>query len=191
MQLAFAFEHPRRQEARPAKKIPSRRPPRALERLGRAVLRSLRRRDLTRLGSFRVVWNDRLRTSLGRADYRTVTVELNPRLLNRHPAELIPTLVHELCHLAAGVKARHGPKWKALMLASGFAPTVCHRLDLSHLGNRTRRRRYLWLCRRCGHAYPRTRPDARRYRCGQCGGGLRVVEARIADRLGGPPLTSA
>jgi predicted SprT family Zn-dependent metalloprotease len=79
------------------------------------------------------------------------------------------------------VRAGHGAKWKALMRFCGEKPVACHRLDLSHLPNRRRTRRYLWSCRSCGHEYPRTRPDARRYRCGKCGGGLRVTERDRAD----------
>lgn len=149
-----------------------------MERLGRAVLRRMRREGLTRARDLRVVWNRRLRSTLGRAEFRGAKIELNPNLLDRNPHELVPTLIHELCHLAAGVRAGHGEKWKALMRACGQVPSACHRLDLSHLPNRRRIRPYLWLCRACGFAYPRTRPDARRYRCGKCGGGLKVVGAR-------------
>ena len=174
--------------AQPARRRPPKRPserlPRALERLGLALLKPLRRAGLTRLRELHVVFNRRLRSSLGRAHFRAATVELNPQLLDRNPAELVPTLVHELCHLAAGVRAGHGAKWKALMRAAGFAPTACHRLDLSHLPNRQRRRRFLWLCRRCGQSYRRTRSDARRYRCGECGGGLRVLDSAASEKRG-------
>ncbi|MGE0640412.1 MAG: SprT-like domain-containing protein [Thermoanaerobaculia bacterium] len=177
MQLTFEFLEAAAPERPPRiHKRPSERSTAALERLAGIVLGPLRRQRLTRLREFRVVWNGRLRSTLGRADYRAAAIELNPELLDRNPGELVPTLIHELCHLAAGVRAGHGAKWKALMVAAGFPPTVCHRLDLSHLGNRSRPRRYLWLCRRCGETYPRTRPDARRYRCGSCGGGLKVLE---------------
>jgi predicted SprT family Zn-dependent metalloprotease len=144
------------------------------------VLRHLRRRKLTRVRELTVTWNRRLRSTLGRADYRAQRVELNPELLDRNPAELLPTLVHEVCHLAAGVRARHGEKWKELMRACGQKPVACHRLDLAHLPPRRQRRRYLWTCRSCGHDYPRTRPDARRYRCGRCGGGLRSSPVLVA-----------
>lgn len=145
-----------------------------MERLGAAILKRLRSERRTRLRDFSVVWNRRLKSTLGRADYRNVRVELNPELIDRNPHELVPTLVHELCHLAAGVRAGHGAKWKELMRRCGQSTAACHRLDLSHLPARRRERRYLWQCRSCGHGYPRTRPDARRYRCGKCGGPLKV-----------------
>ena len=180
LQLILPFQRPERRRKRPSERKIA-----ALERLGRAVLRRLRREQLTRQRELRVVWNRRLRSTLGRAVYRADTVELNPDLLDRNPRELLPTLVHELCHLAAGVRAGHGAKWKALMRFCGEKPVACHRLDLSHLPNRRRERRYLWSCRRCGHEYPRTRPDARRYRCGKCGGGLRVTDRETPERASG------
>ena len=169
-QLLLPFERPERR-----RKLPSQRSLAALERLGHAVLRRLRREGLTRQRDLHVAWNRRLRSTLGRAAYRSATVELNPDLLDRNPRELVPTLVHELCHLAAGVRARHGAKWKALMRFCGEKPVACHRLDLSHLPSRRRARRFLWQCRACGQSYPRTRRDARRYRCGECGGTLAVT----------------
>jgi len=174
-QLAFTFEKPPRR-----KRAPSKRPLAALERLGRATLRQLRREGLTRARELHVVWNRRLRSTLGRAAYRTATIELNPDLLDRNPHELLPTLVHELCHLAAGVRAGHGAKWKALMRRCGQKPVACHRLDLSHLPRRRPERRFLWTCRACGMEYPRVRNDARRYRCGKCGGKLAVVDTKSA-----------
>jgi predicted SprT family Zn-dependent metalloprotease len=182
-QLALVFDRPARR-----RKLPSQRSLAALERLGRAILRRLRREGLTRARDLRVVWNRRLRSTLGRAEFRSATVELNRELLDRNPAELVPTLIHELCHLAAGVRAGHGAKWKGLMRACGEKPVACHRLDLSHLGRRERARPYLWCCRRCGTSYPRTRPDARRYRCGKCGGGLRVLANEKGDAPAGRPL---
>jgi predicted SprT family Zn-dependent metalloprotease len=181
LQLALPLEPPPRR-----KRAPSAHSLAALERLGRAVLRHLCRERLTRLRDFTVVWNGRLRSTLGRADYRGATVELNAHLLDRNPGELVPTLVHELCHLAAGVRAGHGPKWKALMRACGEKPVACHRLDLSHLPSRRRARRYLWKCRTCGQDYRRTRPDARRYRCGRCGGGLKVHDLGPAPSAESP-----
>ncbi len=87
--------------------------------------------------------------------------------------ELVPTLVHELCHLAAGPRAGHGPKWRAMMAACGAPPTVCHRLDTSHVARR--RRIWLWRCKSCGEGYVRHHRGARRYRCADCGGRLQVM----------------
>lgn len=144
-------------------------------RLGVAAQRRLgRRRPLP----FAVEFNPRLRSTLGRADFARATVELNPRLLDRHPRELVPTLLHELCHLLAGPCAKHGPKWRALMEALGLPPRACHDLDTS--GARGRRRVWAWRCRSCGETYVRRHRGARRFRCGDCGGRL-VVAGELAE----------
>jgi predicted SprT family Zn-dependent metalloprotease len=127
------------------------------------------RRRVRELG---VVWNRRLRTALGRADFAARTIELNPILLDRHPRELVPTLVHELCHLVVGPRAAHGPRWREAMRALGQRAEACHRLDVSDL--RARRRVWIWTCIRCGETYPRRSRVARRYRCGRCHGKLAV-----------------
>ncbi len=155
------------------KKAPSVRSTAALERLAAAYLRPLRKLRWACPRRVRVSFNSRLRSSLGRADFSSATVELNPHLLDRNPAELLPTLVHEVCHLAAGARAGHGPKWKAMMHACGAPPTVCHALDTSHL--KRRRRLWIWSCKACGEGYPRHHRGARRYRCSDCGGRLLVV----------------
>ena len=129
-----------------------------------------------------VVFNSRLRTAAGRADYGARTIELNPRLLDRHPEELVPTLVHELCHLVAGVRAGHGPRWRETMRSAGFpAAVACHRLDVGALA--ARRRAWLWSCTGCGETYRRRHRAAHRYRCGHCGRKLRVAgPAASAER---------
>ncbi len=161
----------RRPERR--RKLPSERSTAALERIAAAYLKPLRKLRWACPRRVRVMFISRLRSSLGRADFSTATIELNPHLLDLHPQELLPTLVHELCHLAAGARAGHGPKWKAMLEASGAKPTVCHTLDTSHL--RRRRREWIWRCKSCGEGYLRHHRGARRYRCGDCGGRLLVV----------------
>ncbi len=170
MQLELPFDRPR--PRRPARRPPSRRNLAALARLARWLLARLGAggRLQARLA---VEWNPRLRTALGRADGARRALELNPRLLDRHPDELVPTLIHELCHLAVGVREGHGPSWRAAMAALGQPPTACHRLDVSGLELR-RRRRWRWRCRDCGDLYERSHRGARRFRCGACGGPLRV-----------------
>lgn len=120
-----------------------------------------------------VVWNRRLRTALGRADFGARTIELNPALLDRHPEELVPTLVHELCHLVAGPRAGHGPRWREAMRNLGQRAEACHRLDVGEL--RSRRRVWIWTCVRCGETYPRRSRVTRHHRCGSCSGKLAVT----------------
>jgi len=150
---------------------PSRRRPEALARLARRLAERLSAGR--RVRSLEVVFNRRLRTAVGRADFHGCRIELNPRLLDRHPQELLPTLVHELCHLLAGARAGHGPRWRAAVESLGFLPETCHRLDVEELA--VRRRTWLWVCRRCGESYERHSRAAHRYLCGRCGDRLRVV----------------
>jgi predicted SprT family Zn-dependent metalloprotease len=183
IQLELPLAPPRR-----PRRAPSTRPPAALARLARVLGRRLARalgggplscaRVARRLRGLSVVWNRRLRTALGRADFARRAIELNPALLDRHPGELLPTLVHELCHLAAGARAAHGASWRAAMRALGAEPAACHRLEVADLAGR--RRAWLWRCTRCGESYRRRRRDAHRYRCGRCRGGLAVEGPALA-----------
>ncbi|MBC8328266.1 MAG: SprT-like domain-containing protein [Planctomycetes bacterium] len=89
-------------------------------------------------------WNSRLRTTIGRALLDDMLVELNPRLLARHPEQVRHVLVHEAAHLVvrrlhgAGV-APHGKIWKAYMGRAEESSRATHDLDVS--GLRARRRR--------------------------------------------------
>lgn len=169
IQLALPLAAPlaRARRSRPV----SSRPTEALARLARHLARRQGARGLA--GEVRVVFNRRLRTAVGRADFSARTIELNPRLLDRHPEELLPTLVHELAHLVAGPRAGHGPAWRRTVTALGGRPEVCHRLDVADLA--VRRRVWIWRCDDCGETYPRSHRKAWRYLCGDCGGKLRVT----------------
>jgi SprT-like protein len=174
IQLELPLEAPARPVRR--RRPPSTRSAAALARLARYLGRRIGERR--RLRDLVVVWNRRLRTALGRAHFSARTIELNPTLLDRHPEELLPTLVHELCHLIAGARAAHGPRWREAMLAFGLTPEACHRLDVSDLA--VRRRVWLWSCTSCGESYRRRSRGVRRYRCGRCRGRLRVEEVSPA-----------
>jgi predicted SprT family Zn-dependent metalloprotease len=163
-------------------RLPSGRRPGALERLALALARRVGAAG--RLRGLRVLFNGRLRTSAGRADFAGRAIELNPRLLDRHPAELVPTLAHELAHLIAGPRARHGPRWRAVIEALGFRAEACHRLDVDGLG--VARRAWIWRCGGCGESYRRRHRGARRFACGRCGRRLRL-EGPAAAAAGGDP----
>ena len=118
----------------------------------------------------RIVYNPRLRSTLGRATLDENLVELNTRLLREHPEELVPTVVHELAHLAVHIRygsvAPHGIHFRTLMRAAGVSPKATHRLPVAHL----RRKRYLYLhrCSACGYTF--IAPSVRRnYYCIACG----------------------
>src|SRR5205823_4866540 len=67
----------------------------------------------------RVEWNGRMRTTVGRADFRRCLISLNPGLERFGVGEIDRTLRHELAHLLAHFRARssrrilpHGNEWR-------------------------------------------------------------------------------
>ena len=155
------------------KRPPSRLSTPALKLIVRSYLRRLGAE--TRTDRVKVVFNTRLRTAIGRSDPGRHRIYLNPHLIDRHPEELVPTIVHELCHLLAGYDAGHGPRWRELMRRCGFSPEAYHDLDVTGLERQTWR----WSCRLCGAVYLRKHRAAHHFLCGHCGGSL---ELRTAGR---------
>ncbi len=119
-----------------------------------------------------IVYNPRLRTTLGRAMLDDNRVELNIRLLQAYPDELLATLVHELAHLLVrmryGSAAAHGREFKALMDAAGMSAAATHKLDTGRLGLRRRRYAYLHRCGDCGMMFIARKPRRDCY-CRACG----------------------
>ena len=78
------------------------------------------------------VFNNRMRTSLGRADFmrsepdKCIGIELNKRL--RGSPHLQNTFLHELAHALAGLLANHGPDWRAAAELLGAEPR-CYAAD--------------------------------------------------------------
>src|SRR5437868_13812890 len=70
-----------------------------LQDRARSLLRGLDAGVLT--DHLRVEWNERMRTTVGRADFRSCLISLNPALQEFGPAEIDRTLRHELAHLLA------------------------------------------------------------------------------------------
>lgn len=129
----------------------------------------------------RVDWNERLRTTAGRA-FGGERIELNPELLGDSPDALRTVLVHEAAHVAAvrlfGPRvAAHGRHWRGLMRLAGLPPDITHDLPV----RRDRRRRrwlYLRLCDPCG---ARRIARAVRYDACRCGRSERFLVLRAAE----------
>jgi SprT-like protein len=142
-------------------------------------------------GRVRVGYNGRLRTTLGRAVLAEHRVELNPRLLREHPGQLLPTLAHELAHVAVhlrhGEAAPHGVQWRVLMVSAGFLPTVCHNLPVEPLRRRRRRFRYLHRCSDCGYHFVARRVRRDVY-CIACGPEMAWDVFRVPDTPAGRKL---
>ncbi|MBT3198979.1 MAG: hypothetical protein HN350_03595 [Phycisphaerales bacterium] len=101
-----------------------------------------------------IVYNQRLRTTLGRAMLNENRVELNTRLLRAYPDELLATLIHELAHLAVRMRYRnaqpHGREFKTLMRSVNLSAAATHQLDTESLNLRRQRYVYLHRCSDCG-----------------------------------------
>ncbi len=121
--------------------------------------------------SVEVLWNPRMRTTAGLADYRHTRVTLNPRIRPFGEAEIDRTLRHELAHLVARSRSRrriepHGPEWRHACRDLGLHDeTRCHDLPLPR---REIARRHLYRCPACGLEIPRVRPIRRRVACLPC-----------------------
>ncbi|MDJ0655859.1 MAG: SprT-like domain-containing protein [Xanthomonadales bacterium] len=75
---------------------------------------------------------------------RCGVIRLNPALLNDHPDQWKPTLIHELAHVLAarlfpGCRP-HGLEWRRINLELGGVDSVCHSMDTTR--HRVRRTRY-------------------------------------------------
>jgi len=120
----------------------------------------------------RVSYNARLRTTAGRAVLEDARVELNTRLLRENPTHLVPTLVHELAHLAVhmqyGRVAPHGRHWRAFMRAAGHSHKATHALPTAHLKRPRRHYLYLHRCSDCGQTFLARRVRRDLY-CKTCG----------------------
>lgn len=134
------------------------------------LLRSLGAEDLAR--RVRVVWNPRLRSCAGRAEYRAALVTLNPRLGDHGPIEIDRTLRHELAHLLAQTRAGrrriapHGVEWRMACSDLGIADEQrCHELPFPV---RRYARRFRYQCPRCATEFPRVRRIRRPIACGRC-----------------------
>ena len=120
----------------------------------------------------RIAYNPRLRTTLGRAVLEENRVELNTRLLRDHPAELVPTLVHELAHLVIRMRygrvAPHGRHFRTLMRAVNLSADATHDLPVAGLKRLRRRYVYLHRCSDCGYSFV-ARSVRRNCYCVACG----------------------
>jgi SprT protein len=141
----------------------------ALQERAVSLLRSLRADHLaTRL---QVEWNDRMRTTVGRADFDRSLIFLNPALQKFGAAEIDRTLRHELAHLLAHFRSRrrilpHGPEWRRACCDLGIrGERAGHSLPLA---GRTLRPRFVYCCGNCQRHFPRVRRIRRATACLAC-----------------------
>jgi SprT protein len=126
-----------------------------------------------------VSFNNRMRSTAGRAWVIKQKIELNFRLLSENLSELETTYLHELAHIVAqalyGNRERgHGYLWAGIMATFGLPPERCHTLETKHL--RRKRTRYIYSCSGCAqttsnHQFnltPQKHKNGNRYRCTSC-----------------------
>ncbi len=120
----------------------------------------------------RVVFNPRLRSTAGRADWQKRLVMLNPLLIGLAEDEPERTLRHELAHLVARARARgrriasHGPEWRLACAALGIpGERATHSLPLPRF---RQARRHHYQCPACLAVVSRARPIKRPSACAVC-----------------------
>jgi predicted SprT family Zn-dependent metalloprotease len=137
-------------------------------------------------------YNPRMRTALGRAWLKTGRVDLNPHLLRRAPKELVPTLAHELAHVAAWLRygrsaTPHGQHFRTLMRAVNLSPDATHKVPTEGLKRKRQRYLYLHTCGTCGFRWL-ARSVRRRYYCRACGPDMQWEIVRVPDTPAGRRL---
>lgn len=139
----------------------------------------------------KIDYNPRLTTTLGRAVFNEMRVELNPRLLRDNPDELAPTLAHELAHLVVHMRyeraAPHGREFKTLMRAVNFSGKATHNLPVSHLRRRQTKYLYLHRCEECDYQFV-ARSVRRQYYCLACGPKMKWDIFRVPNTSAGLKL---
>jgi len=138
----------------------------------------------------KVVFNSRLRRSLGRCDLAGRTIRLNQICITQSRDKLLETLCHEAAHIAihdlygAGPRP-HGVEWQRLMTVAGFEPHVttrCENPSLIFTSQVRNRPLYQHRCPVCQTARTSSRPIGS-WRCAGCvAAGLdgRLIITRVA-----------
>jgi len=160
-QLEFFFDEPIISQLPPARELQDR---------ARSLLRALDAGILT--DRVRVEWNERMRTTVGRADFRRCLVSLNPALQEFGAAEIDRTLRHELAHLLAHFRfgkrriRPHGGEWRKACCDLGISgERAGHTLPLI---GRSLPRQFIYHCQNCQGHFPRVRRIRRATACLAC-----------------------
>ncbi|MFK7911930.1 MAG: SprT-like domain-containing protein [Akkermansiaceae bacterium] len=181
MQLEFLFLR-RKKSTRPASRLGKRREKSKKESRSSLLhdqeMTSECVRLLTELGldsmagNVKVLWNQRMRTTAGRAFWPEGKIEMNPKLEQIAPDEIRQTMLHELAHLVAYERAgrkrisAHGPEWRQACADLGIpGERATHSLPLP---GRKMKRRWRYSCPACGEGFDRVRKMKRYAGCYPC-----------------------
>ncbi|XP_038604252.1 acidic repeat-containing protein isoform X1 [Tachyglossus aculeatus] len=146
-----------------------------------------------------ISWNKKLRMTAGfcatgqKDGRRHARIELSEKVCDS-AERLRDTVIHEMCHAATwlvfGIRAAHGPTWKAFARkAAALHPelprvTRCHSYQINY--------KFTYECARCGHRIGRHSKslDPQRHVCGRCLGPLALLPQAGKGDGGTPrPLT--
>ena len=141
------------------------------------------------LDDITITFNPRMRSRAGFANSARRHIEINQRLMEAHPDEVLPTFVHELCHIFTrdvyGFKnngkrvASHGYQWQALMVMCGYEPESRHSMETA-FELKQKRKQFNASCGCKTHVISSVRANKMksgkaRYSCRLCDEELRVV----------------
>lgn len=111
---------------------------------------------------------------------RPVQLKLSETWLTRvGEDEVRDTILHEIAHFKAGLKAGHGRPWKEACRAIGAVPERLARLEGDLIKKvQAETAKYHLTCKDCGNVHyrnrlPRGRKSFAGYRCGKCSGPLK------------------
>lgn len=123
--------------------------------------------------------------ALGRCFFRAgepERIDLSSYWLQYLPKEEVKdTILHEIAHAKAGIRAGHGPKWKRVASSIGANPSRVADVpeDLQEKFNK-KNANYLAVCDSCNstHYFNRFTKNwqEKRYRCGKCSGEFTVYK---------------
>lgn len=96
---------------------------------------------MVKIRECKIELNPRMRSTAGRAFYRSNKIQLNERLLTDNPQDIEQTFAHELAHLISyalygDAGKGHGSNWRRVMKQLGYEPDRTHDLDVSAYARR-------------------------------------------------------
>ena len=116
-----------------------------------------------------VYWNPRMRSTAGRAKLDTLTVEINPLLIEHGEQEVYTTVLHELAHLLAWQRYKHkghGLEWRLACAELGIPnEAVTHTLPLP---SRRQKKNWRYKCPHCKEQFDRVRRIKKPSACALC-----------------------
>ncbi len=117
--------------------------------------------------AYRIAYNSRLTSVVGRITYRPPLIELSIPLLRSRPADVAPTLLHEMVHAwlqARRLPSGHGTHFKRKMREVGLT-SIYHSLPVRR---RPSRLRYVLSCPGCKTELVRRRLPGMPVSCARC-----------------------